>query len=76
VEKTHKNQKQKQGEDPGQANPLEFKIDPSQVGSDMLYPCCINGNCALFFYYEEEWRKLQKLKKDSKKPQKESEGEE
>lgn len=74
VEKTQETPKEKNKQNTIQTNTLDFKIDPSGIGSDTLYPCCIGGNCALYFYYEDLWREGQE--KENKAAKQESKTEE
>ncbi|MBS7252074.1 MAG: hypothetical protein QXS27_01600 [Candidatus Jordarchaeaceae archaeon] len=60
---TPKNKK----EDAKEENPLDFGADLHGLGSDMLYPCCMSGNCSLYFYYEEMWRKEEQKEKNTPK---------
>ncbi|MFB0562081.1 MAG: hypothetical protein ACETWM_12830 [Candidatus Lokiarchaeia archaeon] len=64
MEKTQKSTEQKNKENTSQKNPLEFKIDPREIGIEKLYPCCIDGSCSLYFYYEEQWKEQQQKQKN------------
>ncbi|MGQ9721880.1 MAG: hypothetical protein ACUVXA_11230 [Candidatus Jordarchaeum sp.] len=53
-----------------QKNPPDL-TDTSPIGTDMLYPCCIGGNCALYFYYEDLWRLWREQQKEQQKQEQE-----
>jgi hypothetical protein len=65
VRKTQGTPKNKKEENTEENNPLD--LDLRGLGSDMLYPCCMSGNCSLYFYYEEMWRKEEQKEKNTLK---------
>jgi hypothetical protein len=74
-EKMQETQKEKTKENASQTKTLDFKIDASGIGSETLYPCCISGNCALYFYYEDLWREEQEKENKTAKQQSKTEEE-
>lgn len=67
--KTQETPKEKNKENTNQTNTLDFRTDPGGIGSDMLYPCCMGGNCALYFYYEDLWKEEKEKENKTAKPE-------